>query len=320
MSTSNEAEALCQQAREAVRRRQIPEGIALYEQVLAADERNVKAHEGIATAAFMVGDYDRAEQHFKRLSILDTKRADPLVNLGAVYNRRGDHDAAVKALRQALTKNRKCAEAYYNLGIAHRGQNQVSMAISAYKEAIRLAPQMAEAYQNLGNAYVEMGNLQQAQLNFQRAIDINPSFEKARRGLEMARQKSQDAAKTTNPFGRLVDVNEMRQKESVAARFRDLTDEERLEDRTFVHRLARNFDKAAGDVLTHLQGKLMPSLLVVSHSFAQSDDKQLVAGGHDALVTALEGHRSSLKALMAFGDELAAHEDSMQVRVQRQAV
>ncbi|MEZ6067226.1 MAG: tetratricopeptide repeat protein [Planctomycetaceae bacterium] len=308
MAATSEADALCQQARESIRRRKMPEAIALYQQALQVDERNVRAHEGIATAAFLSGDYELAEQHFKRLSMLDSKRADPLVNLGAVYNRREEWDAATRALRQALSKNPKCAEAYYNLGIAYRGKNQASMAISAYKEAIRFDPQMSEAYQNLANAYVEMGNLQQAILNFQRALQINPGFDRARRGLEVAQQKSLEIGRQANPFGRLVDVDAMQQRKSMVTKYRNLTDEERLEDRASLHSISRRFEAASHDALDKLQHQLIPALLSLAHAIAQGDDKRMLSQGQTVFAEALDQHRRAIATMSAIGDELELHE------------
>lgn len=320
MPVQTEIESLCQRARECVRRRQIPEAIAFYEQALQVDERDQRPHEGIATAAFLVADYSRAEKHFKRLSQLDPRRADPLVNLGAVYNRCSNFGEAVRVLRQALSKNRKCAEAYYNLGIAYKGQNQLSMAISAYKEAIRLAPAMPEAYQNLANTYVDMGNLQQAILNFHRALQINPAFEKARRGLEHAQQLAESQASTANPFGRLVDAAHLSQRSPNVAKSppqRELTAEERLDDRQAVHKLVGSFETAAQEVLRRLKDDLTPALLGMSHAFAQTEDKRRLLAAHAAFNEALEVHRAAIGPLLKAGDALQAYEDDLAKRQQR---
>jgi tetratricopeptide (TPR) repeat protein len=311
------AESLCQQARQCVRERRIGDAIGFYRQALQLDSRDVRAHEGLATAAFLSGEYDLAIQHFQQLSKLDPRRADPLVNLGAVYNRRREYDAAVRVLRQALLKNRRCAEAFYNLGIAHRGQNQLSMAVSAYKEAIRLSPQMAEAYQNLANAYVELGALQQAILNFRRALEINPDFEKARRGMEAAQQMSERKASHENPFGRLVDLKQIQEKGAAETEYRELSHEERLEDRMAVHRLASTLERTAGTLLEEIRDNLAPSVLGLAHTLAQVEDQRQLFGAHESFRSALERYRAAIGPLLRAGDELQAHEEAL--KSQRQA-
>jgi tetratricopeptide (TPR) repeat protein len=310
MSAQSELDALCQRAREHMQRREIPEAIAVYEQVLALDDRDARAHEGIATAAFIAGDLDRAETHFKRLSQIDPRRFDCLINLGAVYNRKQDYAAAVRTLQQALSKNRKSAEAYYNLGIAQKGLNQLAMAISAYKEAIRLSPQMAEAYQNLGNVYVDMGNFQQAVLNFKRALEINPQFEKARRGLAATQMRSEQQNQTANPFGRLVDTADIDRKRAEAEELRTQSSEERTADRAVVVRVAVAFEHAGHALLTHLREQLSPAILGVSHAFAQEDPAQMHVA-HDALTAAVSAYRSAASLLLRYGDELQSHEETV---------
>lgn len=313
MTVPTEVDATCQRAREFIRKRQFADAIAVYQQVLAGHPRELRAHEGIATAAFLAGDYDLAIEHFKRVSQIDLKRADPLVNLGAVYNRKGDYDQAVRTLRQALSKNRKCAEAYYNLGIAHKGQNQVSMAVSAYKEAIRLAPEMAEAYQNLGNAYLDMGNLQQAINNFRRALEINPAFERARRGLDAAQRLQQDASAVVNPFGRLVDLDKaaaQAQAAAEAAHAREMSDEERASDRLIVHRIAVEFERQSVVAVEELKAKLGPSLLGLSHAVA-SDDRQRLLESHEEFVAAFERHMQAIAPLSRHADDLQGHEEEL---------
>lgn len=322
MAAPTPAELLCQRARDLIRRRQFAEAIAVYEEALQVEPRDIRAHEGIATAAFLANDYDRAEQHFKRLAQIDPRRADPLVNLGAVYNRRGDFDNAVKILRQALSRNRKCAEAYYNLGIAHKGQNQLSMAVSAYREAIRLAPEMAEAYHNLGNAYVDMGNLQQAMLNFRRALEINPAFERAQRGLENAQKLSHEYAAQINPLGRLVDTQQLERQKALAAStagLREMSDEERTQDRSRVHKQATVFEAAAGEVLTQLKERLSPALLTVMHAMAQSEDKWKLLNTQATVSAAIERHRQTVAPLLKAADDLQAYEEQLQHSLRRDA-
>ena len=319
MSVPADTEAICARAREFVRKRKFAEAIEVYEQALQVDDRDIRAREGIATAAFLANDFDRAEEHFKRLSVIDVRRADPLVNLGAVYNRKGDYNSAVKALRQALAKNRKCAEAYYNLGIAHKGQNQISMAISAYKEAIRLAPNMAEAHQNLGNAFVEMGNFQQATNAFRRALEINPQFERAQRGLEAAQRMSQQAGVQANPFGRLVDVKQIATHASTEKKgptLRALTDEERSEERNFIHNVATRFEQQGKEALEVIRQRLDPALLGLFNAVSQSEEKRRLLAANDALVDALEKYHRSIRPLHTSADDLQAHEDRLKRQLQ----
>ncbi|MFV0442419.1 MAG: tetratricopeptide repeat protein [Planctomycetaceae bacterium] len=313
MTVPHEVDQVCQKAREFIRKRQFVEAIGVYEQLLAADPRDIRAHEGIATAAFLSRDYDRAIAHFKRLCQLDVRRADPLVNLGAVYNRKGDYIEAVRVLRQALSKNRKCAEAYYNLGIAHKGQGQLSMAVSAYKEAVRLCPEMAEAYQNLGNAYLDMGNIQQAVNNYRRALEINPRFDRAQRGLDAALHQAQLNSTESNPFGRLVDLNRAAAQAATpsARHLREMTADERAEDRAVVQRLTGRLEQQSVKMVEELKQRLGPALLSLFHAMT-ADDKRRLLVAHEELVAALEMHWQAVTPMSPLADELQLHEEQLQ--------
>jgi tetratricopeptide (TPR) repeat protein len=297
-----------------MRQRHYAEAVELFRSALMGNERNPQVHEGLATAAFMMGDYALAVEHFKRVTMLDPRRAQALVNLGAVYNRQEDYSNAIQTLRKAVTKDNKCAEAYYNLGLAHRGLNQLQMAASAYKEAIRLNPEMAEAYQNLANVYSDMGNTQQAILHYERALQIRPDFERARRGLERARGVKQKAADEASPFGRLVDVSQLKRSADVTpvARSRELTEQERFEDRSTVHGIAKTIEQSARATLQQLQSELEPALLAFSRAFAQARDARGYWHEYKGVTGAFANFEKLWQSLSVRTDELRVHEETLQ--------
>lgn len=307
MATTLDVEALIQQGRKCLRRGELPRAADLFGQAVTQDSGSIAAHEGLATAAFLMQNYDRAIELFRRVLQLDPRRAQPLVNLGAVYNRQKHYQQAIKALRQALSKDRRCAEAYYNLGIAHRGLNQLSMAVSAYREAIRLAPEMAEAYQNLANVYLEMGNVQQAILNYRRALELRPDFERAKHGLERAQLAAAEAKQAVSPFGRLVRIEETAPKvEDIPLRI--LTPQDRFEDRLAVHGRAKALERAASVVLNQLRDELEPALLELAHAFMQSDGRYDFNDEFMAFQRAFGTFRQVVRLLDAASESLREHE------------
>ncbi len=271
MNVPTSVDALLDQARKCVRHREYPQAIDLFRQVIAQQDHHVAAHEGLATAAFLSGNYDLAIENFKKVTLLDPRRSEPLVNLGAVYNRKEDFQNSVTILRKALSKDRKSAEAYYNLGMAHRGLGQLSMAVSAYKEAIRLNPEMAEAYQNLANVFVDMGNTTQAILHYERALKLRPDFERARRGLHKAQNAKMQADRAISPFGRLVDTAQARRPVGTSPA-RELSEQERFADRSEVHRLIKEAEQSAAGLLHQMKTELEVNLLNFTRAFVQSRD------------------------------------------------
>lgn len=296
-------------ARQLMRQRDYSAALAVYEQILDENDRDGPAHEGLATAAFMLKDYDRAIAHFNRVMQIDPRRAQPLVNLGAVYNRRGDYNTAIATLRKALAKDRRCAEAYYNLGLAHRGLNQSSMAVSAYKEAIRLAPEMAEAHQNLANVYIDMGNTQQAISAYERALQIRPDFERARQGLERAKEAQQQARSSASPFGRLVDVQQAKRADQEASVVRVMSEQERFDDRQAVHGFAKEGERAAAGLLGQLDSDLEVRLKDFARAFTQSTDARGYWSEYSRLQASAQSFEKLLAVLQQRLDALKHHEE-----------
>ncbi len=309
---TSQIDSLLDEARACVKRREMSKAIDLYEQALAQDSRYLPALEGLAGVLFLVKEYDRAIELFQKITRIDPRRPDALINIGAIQNRQGKYAEAVKTLRGALAKDRRSATAYYNLGIAHRGANQLSMSVSAYKEAIRLDPEMAEAYSNLGNVLVEMGNHTQAVLNFRRALEIRPNFEKAKQGLLKAQDRADDAKKAISPFGRLVDVDSLnRQQAKMEAKFRELTPQERFDDRSTVHKLAKEAEQRAADLLNQLRDEMASLLLDLARLMTENKDKQIWAREVEHLQSSRDRFESLRQSLAATMNQLKSHEDEM---------
>jgi len=307
MSATLIPESLLQQARKCLKQGDVPQAEQLYEQAVTQDPGHIGAHEGLATAAFISQKYTRAIELYRRVLQLDPRRAQPLVNIGAIHNRQGEFQQAAKILRQALSKDRKCAEAYYNLGIAHKGLNQLSMAVSAYREAIRLSPEMAEAYQNLANVYLEMGSTQQAIVNYRRALELKPGFERAQRGLEKAQNLVSQAKQSASPFGRLV-----RADQSAAAGAdvptRALSPQERFEDRLAVHGCSKDIERVAAIVLNQLRDELEPALRALANEFSQNDGRYSFVEEFNAFQRTLQAFRQNVAKLEQSSVVFRAHE------------
>jgi tetratricopeptide (TPR) repeat protein len=285
MPTVSDVSALCDQARALMKQKKLSEARALFEQAIELDGRSIPAFEGAAATAFAEKDFERAAAHYKKLTLLDLRRAQPAVNLGAVYNRLGDFNNALKTLRTAVAKDKKCAAAYYNMGIAHKGLNQLSMAVTAYKEAVRLDPKMVDASYNLGNLLLEMGSYQQAVLYFEKALEAQPDFEKARRGLQRAHDAKDESKKNQKAFGRLVD-EETTTRNQEEHEYRLLTPKERFEDRQALHQLAKETENLAVAFLAQLRDELAPALHRMQHMASTGVETRALRADDEALADA----------------------------------
>ena len=308
MPALSESDQLCEAARQQLKQRNAAGALELYLKAVDKEERSILAREGVATAAFLLQQYEVAIEHFKRVTVLDPRRAQPLVNLGAVYNKVKDYPNAIKYLRQAVTRDRKCAEAYYNLGIAHKGLNQLPMAINAYKEAIRINPEMVEAYQNLGNIYLDMKNNSQASVQFRRALDLRPDFERAKRGLERADEAKATAKSSVNPFGRLVNLDEAAKNSQISA-YKSLSPGERFQDRTRLHELSRELEDSVTKLLQHAKTDLEHALSGLSQAF-QSEDRHAIIRQYDDFGQAKIKYEELSANLLQLTGQLREHESA----------
>jgi tetratricopeptide (TPR) repeat protein len=311
MSATTDVDAVLKQARRTFRKGEFAEALQLFEQALAMDEKRPDVHMGAATAFFLTKNYDKAIEHFNRVTQLAPHDGKSLINLGAVYNQMGEYQKAVGVLRRGLQKEKKSAEGFYNLGYAHRKLEQAAMAVSAYREAVRLKPDMVEAHVNLANVFHDMNNNQQAIIHYKKALELNPNFASAQSGLAAAEQASQQAKKAISPFGRLVEHGALRPRSAPGSE-RKLNDTERIEDRTRIHVLSGEIDVAAKQLLHHLRETLDKSIATLNRSVTQGDEAPSVlvkAFDHfsQASDTASDLRRTFKRKLL----ELRAHEELM---------
>ncbi len=262
-------ESLCSAGRQLFRQGKHAESIQIFQQVLEADPDRADVHDALATAYFIVKQYDKAIEHFTRVTQLRPKDAKAYVNLGAVYNRKEDFSKASDLLKKAISRDGKSVEAYYNLGIAYRGLKQPAMAINSYKEAIKLNPRMLDAMQNLGNTYLEMNNLKGAIEQYKKALEINPDFERAQRGLARAEEAQNQAKVSHNPFGRLVELNPVKQAKA-DVRLKRMEPEERIADRQFIRRTMIESQGICQQMFEHLRDTLEEDLTQLNRGVQMS--------------------------------------------------
>ncbi len=311
MNSPPEFDRLCQEAKRALRKKDIAGAIQAFQKALALEGGNVDVHEGLATAYFLAKDYAKAVEHFTRITQLDPRKASAFINLGAVYNRMGDYKKATRVLRRGIQKDKRSAEAFYNLGIAHRGLDQLSMAVSAYREALRLAPNMAEAHQNLANVYLDLKNNQQAIRHYQKALELRPGFERAKRGLAKAEGAISEAKAAISPFGRLVDESVVAPRATPKVE-RALTTLERFDDRRDVHKCSIDIEKYATVLLRQLNDELEPSLLALNRAVVQGAEAPVVlARAHEDFQTAVKNCTKLRQGFKRKLLELRAHEELM---------
>lgn len=316
MVESTDIEQLCEQGRELLRSGELHQALECFHQAATLDVDDADAHDGLATVAFMGGDFEAAVKYFTRVTQLDPRRGKAYINLGAAYNRLGDFPKAIESLRKGLQIEKKNSEGFYNLGICYRKMKQWALAIPAYREAIRLDPNMVEAYQNMGNVYLEMKNYQQAITHFRRALEIRPEFERARKGLEKAEEAMFEAKSTFSPFGRLVEESqsEMADEELDPKTFKPISETEREQDRQELYQLVTAMQKYGQALLNTFKNLVDPSVKDLTKALAeQRMDPGALHTAYDAFQEADKKYAPLLKQLNLLMARFREHESQMRV-------
>lgn len=309
MNFTPEIQQLVDQAKQHLKARQFQEATALFQQAIAQDEFNIKLHEMLVSASILAKEYAPATEQLERILRIDPANINAMINLGAMYNKLGKHNEGAAVLRKAIAKDKNNSHGYYNLAIAQRHLGDLTMAAWSYREALRINPQMADAHQNLGNVLMELGQLKQAIDHYEKALEINPEFRAAQRGIKRAKEERFQAKQAQNPFGRLVDES-MIQGAAQSQAQRELTDQERLSDRSAIYKLTQSIETASEALVEFLKTDLDKVLSSLNRSIAQES----VSPGsisrayedYQAAVTRCMNLRRALKRKML---ELRAHEE-----------
>lgn len=309
-SSSAAADDPVAQGRQLLREGQLDAAATAFANAVAANPISAEANEGAATVAYLKKDYQQAADYFEAASRADTRRAEPLINLGAVQNRLKKYPLAVKTLQKALSRDRRNADAYFNLAIACRGNNQVSMATNAYREAIRLRSDFAEAHQNLGLTYLEVGNTRQAVASLKRALELAPHLKRAQRGLDQA--NAAENKTKADRFGSLVSSAE--EATSLTTTGATLSEADRSDDRRTLLELSGRLERSIGAMLQEVREQSEPAC----HQACRNMTESATAADHRDCAAALRATLEKSKWLLSLVDEHVAALQDHESKVDQQ--
>lgn len=302
---------ITQRGRKAMRNQDYTEAIDAFRMAVTQEPDNPDAHNFLATACFLAREFEEAARHFNRVTQLKPRDAKAFVNLGALYNQIEDYQKAGDTLRKAIQRDGKSAEAYYNLGIAQKNLKQNAMAVNAYRECVKLKPDMAEAHLNLANLYVEQKNYKKAKEHYEKALEVRPGFGSAQRGLKRVNALEEESKAQFSPFGRLVDTEALAS-QSAVTQMRQLTDEERFEDRQFLQLTTEESADLANQLNQLLREKVEPAILALNRIISQNPDhQQALFDARDNFHAAFKQSAQLFDAMQVELQKLRHHEEKM---------
>jgi predicted O-linked N-acetylglucosamine transferase (SPINDLY family) len=145
------------------------------------------------------GDFQQAEQVYRRILQAHPSEAPVWCHLGAACQALGKLDQAVASYQQAVRLEPGYAEAHNNLGVALTEQGRLGEAVASCEQALRLRPGFAEAHYNRGNALRRQGRADEAAADYRRALVLNPHYADAHNnlGIILAQQGRREEAEAS---------------------------------------------------------------------------------------------------------------------------
>jgi serine/threonine-protein kinase len=166
-----------------VRGGQVQEGLALYDQLIAAAPDNPWLHFRHGWALCGQDRNGAGTAAFREAIRLRPNFAEAYNNLACALNNLGRHDEAEAACEKALHYMPDCGRAYNNLGIALADQGRYPEAEAAYQRAIALEPDAPLCYYNRGVTLADQGRYPEAEAALREAIRLQPDHQVAHNSL-----------------------------------------------------------------------------------------------------------------------------------------
>ena len=188
-------------AKSHVNKKEIVEAEKLYQAVLLAFPKNIRAQQGLAALnnhtqnnaiqtppletlnqlvnLYNQGQFSTVVEQAQSI-IKEYPQAFVVWNiLGAANIGLSQIEKASEAFIKVTALNPNYADGFINLGITLKDQGKLDEAIDAYNKALLLKPDYAEAYNNLGNAFKDQNKLDKAIEQYNKAILLKPDYVEA---------------------------------------------------------------------------------------------------------------------------------------------
>ena len=112
-------------------------------------------------------------------------------NLGDVFSRAGDYESAEQEFKKAVDLNSNYADAYHNLGLTQYQMGKTDEAISNFKEALQIRPYLWQSYAQLAQIYYEKEDYAKALVEVEKALQIVPDNQNLLQAQELLQSELQ---------------------------------------------------------------------------------------------------------------------------------
>lgn len=141
------------------------------------------------------GNIGAAIECYEEAIALDPSQARAHNNLGNAYQALGRNEEALASFRSAIAADGALGEAHLNLGIALQRAGEIEEAAACYRTALRHRPALAEANLNLGYLLETQGDVRGSAESYRAAIAVRPDYAEAHFNLALMLLKEGDFAR-----------------------------------------------------------------------------------------------------------------------------
>jgi tetratricopeptide (TPR) repeat protein len=154
-----------------------------------------------------LGKLDEALKAFQKVTKLNPRYVDGIVNFAVILKEKGNLDEAIENYKRVLVLKPNYVEVYLDLGIALEQKNLTKEAIQAYRKAIKLKPNYAEAYNNMGNALSNGERLKEAIEAYTKAIELKSNYAEAYNNIGNALRTMDQCEEAIKFYCKAININ-----------------------------------------------------------------------------------------------------------------
>jgi tetratricopeptide (TPR) repeat protein len=140
----------------------LADSIAAHEHALAMNSRLVQAHINLISLHARLGQFDKAEKHYREVIAINPNLADSHFNYGIVLMNLERYREAAEAFQRSLECNPFSADAHYNYAIIIERDGRLNEAAEHYRQALASNPVHRLSHFHYARILVHQGKLPEA--------------------------------------------------------------------------------------------------------------------------------------------------------------
>ncbi|MBQ7287361.1 MAG: tetratricopeptide repeat protein [Candidatus Gastranaerophilales bacterium] len=151
------------------------ESIEVFEGLINRGKIYVEVYYNLAYNYVQIGEYDNAQEMFKKCIILEPNNPYAHKDLGVLYLKMNCYDWAVDEMLEAINLESGVGEFHYSLGVAYLMLSKIPEAKEALLKSLEIQPDEPDALAFLGYVYLLEHNFEMSHKILQRALEIDPN-------------------------------------------------------------------------------------------------------------------------------------------------